>query len=269
MVHAFQYDIFARGKAGGGIAARSRSSIRRSGSWRAWPSICRSGRTTALDHAWMRDAALNGNLPTIEQMTEHPDQYFPYRYGQSLWAYVGQKWGDEAIGADHEPTSPTSASSARSSASPGCRSRTSATSGARLCSSKYLPQVAQLDRPRKFAQPLLTQKRSGGEIFLAPALSPDGKYIAFLSNGSFLRGQVFIDLWLGDAETGKRITRLVKSTFDPNFEELGCCTRRARSRPTASCSRSPRSGGQDVLYLLDVKRTKANRASSICRSTAS
>ena len=62
---------------------------------------------------------------------------------------------------------------------------------------KYLPQVAMLDRPRKFAQPLLTEKRSGGEIFLAPALSNDGKYIAFLSNGNLKRGEVFIDLWLG------------------------------------------------------------------------
>ena len=34
------------------------------------------------------------------------------------------------------------------------------------------------------------------------------------------RGQVFIDLWLGDAETGKRTARLVRSTFDPDFEEL-------------------------------------------------
>src|SRR4029077_15986004 len=85
----------------------------------------------------------------------------------------------------------------------------------------YLPPVANLDRPRKFASPLLTQRRSGGEIFLAPSLSPDGKNIAFLSNGSFVRGEVFIDLWLGDAETGKRIARLVKSTFAPNLEGVG------------------------------------------------
>ena len=65
---------------------------------------------------------------------------------------------------------------------------------------KYLPQVAQLQRPRHFAKPLLSQKSTGGQVFLAPALSPDGKYIAFLSNGSFIKGQVFIDLWLGDAE---------------------------------------------------------------------
>ena len=77
-----------------------------------------------------------------------------------------------------------------------------------------------LDRPRSFSQPLLTEKKSGGQIFLAPSLSNDGNRIAFLSNGNEKRGELFIDLWLADAHTGKRIKRLVESTTNPNFEEL-------------------------------------------------
>jgi hypothetical protein len=34
---------------------------------------------------WLRDAALEGKLPTIEQMTLDPYTYFPYRYGHALW----------------------------------------------------------------------------------------------------------------------------------------------------------------------------------------
>ena len=44
----------------------------------------------------------------------------------------------------------------------------------------------------------------------APALSPDGKYVAFLANGDPKRGDFFIDLWLGDGITGKRIKKLVQ-----------------------------------------------------------
>ena len=72
-----------------------------------------------------------------------------------------------------------------------------------------------MDRPRKFAQPLLNRERTGGEIFLAPALSNDGKTIAFLSNGSAQRGQVFIDLWLATPRRASALARLVRSTFDP------------------------------------------------------
>src|SRR5204862_5949308 len=46
---------------------------------------------------WLRDASLEGHLPTIEEMTFDP-RIFPYRFGHALWAFVGEKWGDEAIG---------------------------------------------------------------------------------------------------------------------------------------------------------------------------
>src|SRR5438045_6131683 len=107
-----------------------------------------------------------------------------------------------------------------------------------------------MDRPRHFAQPLLTAERSGGEIFLAPALSSDGKTIAFLANGSFLRGQVFIDLWLGNAETGKRTARLVQSELDPDFEELRLLY--SQSSVSADGSRLAVTGQtrrKDVLYF--------------------
>ena len=46
---------------------------------------------------WLRDGALRGDIPTIERMTNDP-RVFPYRWGQALWAYVGGRWGDLAIG---------------------------------------------------------------------------------------------------------------------------------------------------------------------------
>ena len=48
---------------------------------------------------WLRDASLEGKLPTIEQMTADPYEYFPYRFGHALWSYIGERWGDEAVGA--------------------------------------------------------------------------------------------------------------------------------------------------------------------------
>jgi Tol biopolymer transport system component len=122
---------------------------------------------------------------------------------------------------------------------------------------RLLPAVGVMDRPRRFAQPLLTAKKSGGEIFLAPALSSDGKSIAFLSNGSVARGQVFIDLWLGDGETGKRIERLVKSALDPDFEELRLLYSQSAFSPDGHwLAVTAQRRGKDVLYLFDVQARK-------------
>src|SRR4030095_12531350 len=111
-----------------------------------------------------------------------------------------------------------------------------------------------MDPLRKFAQALLTARKSGGEIFLAPALSPDGKHIAFLSNGSFSRGQGFLDLLLGDAEKGKRIERLVKSTVDPNFEELRVLYSQSAFSPDGKLiAVTGQWSGKDALYVVDVQ----------------
>src|SRR5581483_207956 len=204
----------------------------------------------------IRDAALNGHLPTIEQMTERPDLFFPYRYGEALWAYVAQRWGDEVVGAILGNT-PSMGIERAVKRETGKSLADLSDEWREAMQVQHLPQIAQLERPRKFSQPLLTERRSGGQIFLAPALSPDGKYIAFLSNGSFLRGQVFIDLWLADARTGKRIARLVKSTFDPNYEELQLIYSQSSFSPDGRLLAFTALGeGTEYLYILDVKRRK-------------
>ena len=253
MVHAFQYDIFARGKAGSGLQTLSQNLPPL---WFAegMAEYLSLGPSTPLTNMWIRDAALNGKLPTVKQMTEQPDKYFPYRFGHAFWTYLGQRWGDEAIGQimNAVPSVGVERSFKREL---GVSLEELSDEWREAMQTEQLPQIASLDRPRKFAQPLLNKQRSGGEVFLAPALSPDGKLVAFLSNGSLARGEVFIDLWLGNAETGKRIKRLVKSTFDPNFEELRLLYSQSSFSPDGRfLAFTAQREGRDVLYLLDVRK---------------
>lgn len=256
MVHEFQFDIFQHGH-GAGSAIPSLTAVDPP-LWfmEGMAEYLSIGPDDPHTATVIRDAALNDNLPSMRLMTERPDLYFPYRYGESFWAYVGQRWGDDVIGAI--------LSDAASLGVPGAFSRETGMSLEDLGNewrfamrARYLPPVARLERPRTFSQPLLTERRSGGQIFLAPALSPDGRYIAFLSNGSFIRGQVFIDLWLADARTGKRIARLVKSTFDPNFEELQILYSQSAFSPDSKRLAFTALGeGKEELYILDVATRK-------------
>jgi hypothetical protein len=251
MVHEFQYDIFARGKAGAGVQTLNQLDPPL---WfmEGMAEYLASGPNHLLTETWIRDAVVNGTLPTIEQMTERPDQYFPYRFGESLWEYVGQRWGDAAIGEILQNA--TTLGIARAfQRQLGLTLHELSDDWREAMNAKYLPQAAQLDRPRAFSQPLLTEKKSGGQIFLAPALSRDGNLIAFLSNGSMKRGEVFIDLWLADARTGKRIKRLVNSTTNPNFEELRLLySQSSFSNDGRTLAFTGERQGKDVLYLLDV-----------------
>jgi hypothetical protein len=97
LAHAFQYDVYSRGRIGSGL--QTLVSV-------APPLWFAEGMAEFLSQGpinqhtamWMRDAALEGGLPTIAAMTFAPNRYFPYTFGHALWSYVAEKWGDEVVG---------------------------------------------------------------------------------------------------------------------------------------------------------------------------
>src|SRR5437867_12695172 len=92
LVHVFQYNI-AEGAPGGGLARLNALPLWLIEGMAEYFSLGRNDPLTAM---WMRDAVQRNKFPTIKQLTTDP-RFFPYRYGQALWAYVGGKWGDRAI----------------------------------------------------------------------------------------------------------------------------------------------------------------------------
>ena len=58
--------------------------------------------------------------------------------------------------------------------------------------------------------------KNSGELNVAPAVSPDGKYLAFLSEKSLFT----IDLFLADARTGRIITKLTSKVSNTPIDEF-------------------------------------------------
>jgi Tol biopolymer transport system component len=260
LVHGFQYDIFARGRAGGGLQTLQQV---QPPLWfmEGMAEYLSLGPNHILTQSWVRDASLNGNLPTIEQMTMRPDLFFPYRYGEALWEYVGGRWGDDVIGEIMNAV-PNVGIERAFKRELGLGLEELSDEWREAMQVKHLPQVATLDRARKFAEPLLNSRKTGGfsQLFIAPSFSNDGKQIVFISQGSFLRGEVFPDLWLGDGETGKRIKRLVKSVLNPDFEELRLLYSQSAFSPDGrQLAFTAQKDGKDVLYLMDMRRRKVSR----------
>ncbi|WP_310568975.1 hypothetical protein [Gemmatimonas sp.] len=257
MVHVFQFDIFSRGRAGAGLQnlAMVNPPLWFMEGLAEYFSI---GPVHPWTDAWVRDAVTNNSLPTIAQMTERPDKYFPYRYGLSVWQYVGARWGDEVIGEIMNAV-PSVGIDRAFRREIGLSLDELSAEWKQAMQNKYLPTVAELQRPRSFAEPLLSQNRSGSiaSLFVAPALSDDGKYITYIAYGSFLRGEVFPEMYLANGETGKRIARLVKTTTNPDYEQLRYIYSQPSFSPDAKLlAFTGQSGGRDVLYVMDVKSRK-------------
>jgi WD40 repeat protein len=251
MVHQFQYDTWSRGRAGGGLATMIAINppLWFAEGMAEYLSIGPINAETAM---WLRDASLEGKLPTIEQMTLDPYQYFPYRFGHALWSYIGERWGDEAVGAILKAT--------LSGGIEGAFRRTIGLTLDQLSSQwrdavqkKYLPEIGARAKASAVAAALLTEKRSDGTLHLAPALSPDGSQVAYFSEKDFY----FVDLYLADGETGKVKRRILKSGVSSNYETYRFINSQANWSPDGKyLAFAAKRGARDDIVIVDVDRNK-------------
>ena len=96
LVHAFQYDIMAQGHSD---QSRGNDSSLRIPLWfiEGMAEYLSIGPVDPNTSMWMRDAVRRKELPEIKKL-DNSYKYFPYRWGQAVWAYITGRWGDEVIG---------------------------------------------------------------------------------------------------------------------------------------------------------------------------
>ncbi|HYC33516.1 MAG TPA: BamA/TamA family outer membrane protein [Gemmatimonadales bacterium] len=251
MVHQFQYDIWSRGRAGAGLATLIAI---------APPLWFAEGMAEYLSQGpidpetamWLRDASLEGKLPTIDQMTVDPYEFFPYRFGHGLWSYIAERWGDEAVGTILKAT-------LAGGIEPAFR-RTIGLTLEQLSDQwrdavqkRYLPEIGARARARAVADELLTEKRSDGTLHLGPALSPDGSQVAYFSEKDFYS----VDLYLADGVTGEVERRILKSGISSNYETYRFINSQANWSPDGKyLAFAAKRGPRDDIVIVDVKRNK-------------
>jgi Tol biopolymer transport system component len=187
---------------------------------------------------WVRDAARHDRLPTLKQLAD--PSYFPYRYGHALWSYLAGRHGDAVV-----------SRVLRSKARGGVIGRLEEVTGAtadEITAQWHASIETQVDRVVPSGPTAATQR---GRMELAPALSPDGRRLMFLSE----RDRLSVDLFMADT-TGDDSDRKVLSTAaDPHFDSLqyigsaGAWDSSGERFAVAALS-----GGDPVLVIIDVAR---------------
>jgi Tol biopolymer transport system component len=251
MAHQFQYDVWSRGRAGAGFATLVAIAppLWFAEGMAEYLSIGPINAETAM---WLRDAALEEKLPTIEQMTMDPYEYFPYRFGHALWSYVAERWGDEAVGAILKAT-----------LAGGIEPAFRRTIGLTLdqlsdqwrdaVQKRYLPEIGARARARAVADELLSEKKSDGTLHLAPALSPDGSRVVYFSEKDFYS----VDMYLADGVTGKVKRRILKSGISSNYETYRFINSQANWSPDGKfLAFAAKRGPRDEILVVDVDRNK-------------
>ena len=249
LVHVFQYSVAEAGP--GGLA--------RLGALPLWliegmSEYFSLGRDDPLTAMWLRDAAERDRLPTIKQLNTDP-RYFPYRYGQALWAYVGGRWGDRAV-VDVYRTS------LRIGFEEGIRRvlgvSTDSLSKDWIAATRraYLPMLEGRTRPTGAGDPVLQTGRKTGDMALAPTVSPDGKLVAFYARRSLFE----IELFVADAQTGRVIKKLAGPTSDSHFDAISfISTSGAWSPDSRKFAFVAQAQGDHEIAILDVNSADVER----------
>jgi hypothetical protein len=198
MVHAFQYHLLL-GDSG------NYNMLRNLPLWmiEGMAEYFSLGSVDSHTAMWMRDAVVNNDFPTLNEMSRNP-KYFPYRFGQCFWAMVGRTWGDSLITPLFKETAMFGYPYAVRRVLGYDENTLSGMWKAALVNhfQKYLDVALTIPVGNK-----ILFAKNAGDMNISPSLSPDGKHLVFLSEKDIFT----IDLFLADAQTG-RIIRKITST---------------------------------------------------------
>ena len=172
------------------------------------------GRLDAHTAMWMRDAALRDDLPTIETITRDMS-YFPYRYGQAYLAYIGGKYGDAAVANLFKLSGRVGLDSAFVYTL-GITADSLSTEWIQTVKDTYLPLTEGRDDSSEAGRLVLSSQMDAGKMNIAPVLSPDGQYVAFLSEKDMFE----INLFIADANTGEIVRRMKSRNRDSHYDAI-------------------------------------------------
>jgi Tol biopolymer transport system component len=206
------------------------------------------GKTDAFTSMWMRDALLNRDIPSLKDLT-NSNKYFPYRYGQAFWTFIGSTYGDSTI-------VPLLKNTAKYGYENGLRftlgfdDKSLSGLWKQAIEAHYRPLLKLDSSQVKIRGTKIIDNKNGGNMNVAPAISPDGKFLAFLSEKDLFG----IDLFLADAKTGKIIRKLSSQVSNSHIDDFNFLESAGTWSPDSKkFAFSIFSKGKNQLMIIDIK----------------
>ncbi len=206
LVHAFQYhliqDTFS-------LQAVSNIPLWMVEGLAEYMSIGPADAHTAI---WLRNGVASDKLPTLKDLTNKPNEFFPYRWGQAFWTYTTGLHGDAIIRKLFIET-------ARVGYEQAIKNLLSI--DAKTFSEQWQAAIRNAYNPFRSKTSMnppgsiLIHKKNAGELNIIPSLSPDGSKIAYWTEKNLFS----VDLYIADANTGRTIEKVSSSSFGSHIDE--------------------------------------------------
>jgi Tol biopolymer transport system component len=211
LVHAFQYDITSSPDAPPGRSGLERLPLWFVEGMAEYLSIGPVDSNTAM---WLRDAARKEMLPAIKDLNK--SKYFPYRWGHAFWAYVGGRWGDQVIAQLLREAAATGDVDGAFEQILSIKSQELSSDWQASILQTYAPVLTTASPLSEVGRLVISGDELGADLNVGPSISPDGRWIAFLSTRSFFS----VDLYIAETSTGRIVRKLTSTATDPHYSSI-------------------------------------------------
>jgi Tol biopolymer transport system component len=243
LVHAFQFDMTTVPGAQPGTTGANRLPLWFIEGMAEYLSLGPRDPNTTM---WLRDAAARERLPHIKDLDK--PEYFPYRWGQAFWAYVAGRFGDSVVPrllrlAPAMPLDKALEEVLRVDVDQLTKDWHAA------ILSVSAPVLTAVGPELEGRDAIVQGKPFSAELNVGPALSPDGRWLAFISTRSLLS----VDIFVADTSNGRVVRKLTSTASDPHFSSIqfihsaGTWDRGSRRLAVATVA-----GGRPALAIYDA-----------------
>jgi Tol biopolymer transport system component len=258
LVHAFQFDITTGEQTAPGENGATRLPLWFIEGMAEYLSLGPVDPQTAM---WLRDAAREEKLPSIKDLND--PKYFPYRWGQAFWAYVAGRYGDDVVGRMLRVAGALGNTDDAIKRVLEIDPKALSDDWHRAIREAYSPVLDATTAPGGVGTLAIAGQKFGGDLNVGPSISPDGKWIAFLSE----RELFSIDLFIADAATGKVQRRLTSTASDPHYSSIQFIySAGGWSADSTQLAIATVTGGEPAIAIFDVasgERVRELRVSSV------
>jgi Tol biopolymer transport system component len=208
LVHAFQYHTMMTGDSTS-MASLGNLPLFMIEGLAEYMSLGREDSHTSM---WMRDGVLNDDLPTIKDLVVKQHKYFPYRWGQAFWAYVAGTYGDDVIRPLFKESGKVGVEAAFINVL-GIDIDRFSVKWKKAMTDYYTPMMVGTTKAG-IGKVMASEEKGDGRMNISPAISPDGQYIAYISEKNVLS----IDIYITETATGKVVNKINTSNFNAHVD---------------------------------------------------
>ncbi len=212
------------------------------------------GEVDVHTRMWLRDAALQGYLIPIPILSRVGDIRV-YRFGQSIFQFLADQYGDEKVGEILRAAPRVGGVNHAFQSVLGVSLSKFSEEWLEDVRRTYLPQIADYQKPEKFARKITDNGKDLSSLNLVPAVSPSGEQVCFISDRS-----MYSDIYLASTSDGKIKKKLIEGERTADFESLRFFSTSISWSPDERFIAFPaKIGANDAIYIVDVRTKKVRR----------